>query len=363
MSGIDFEKLDQYMQRANINAENLRWYDPREEKILELSGLYWFQKEKRYHRFPADPVPAPDEKIMALAECTAGAQLRFRTDSSRIIISSCVTSDTPSTNMGEPGHSGFDLYMGTPGKEVFWSCTHSVPGKKENMEAIFAVETKEMREFRLNFPLYNGVESFYIAFDADAEVLPPTPLAVKSPIVIYGTSITQGGCASRPGAAFTNRLSRSLQAEFLNFGFSGNGVNDAETAQIVAQVEDPALIIMDSEANSISKELVNERVPVFLDILRSRHPETPILVMTKVTYGPRYASIPILKEEFKNIVLQRQQAGDKHLYFFDGSVFWEGETAGEHTVDGAHPSDSGFDLIARKLSPVLKELLQKYGHL
>ena len=147
----------------------------------------------------------------------------------------------------------------------------------------------------------------------------------------------------------------------MNYGFSGNGSNDPETAQLIATIENPALYIIDSEANSISAELIQQRVPRFLDIIRARHPETPILIVTKVPYGARYAvSLPSLKEEFRKIYLQRCEAGDKNIYFFDGSTFWDQNNT-ENNVDGAHPNDAGFAFMAEKLEPVLRDLLKKYG--
>lgn len=359
---FDIEKLDRYMQQTKIDPKGLVWYDPA-QGIFKVEGLYWFAKEKRYHRFPLTPSPCPNEKVLTLAGCTAGGQIRFKTDSRRIVISVRNTTGKGSNNMAEAGVRGFDLYTGAPGQEVFWNTAFPVAGCDTYISEVFTDDEKILREFRFNFPLYNGVEELAIALEEGAQLLPPSPLAVKSPVVIYGTSITQGGCASRPGTAFTNRLSRALQAEFLNFGFSGNGSNDPETAHIVSSVEDPALFIIDSEANSISAELVRERVPRFLDILRAKHPETPILIVTKVPYGPRYAKvIPILKEEFKKIYLERKEAGDKNLYFLDGWSFWDPADT-ENNVDGAHPNDRGFALMAEKLEPVIRELLQQYGHL
>jgi lysophospholipase L1-like esterase len=357
MAEIDMEKLDQYMARNKINSENLAWHDPRQGGF-KVEGLYWFAREKRYHRFPEAAAGKVPDAVMTLAGCTAGGQIRFCTDSCRIVLSVRNTSNKVSAKMAETGRSGFDLYCGKPGSEVYWNCGLPVPGELDWVDEVFSVKDKEMREFRLNFPLYNGVESLFIGLEKDAKILPPTPLIDERPIVIYGTSITQGGCASRPGSAFTNRLSRMMQREFFNFGFSGNGRNQAEVAHIVAQVENPAMIIIDSEANSVSAEKVLERVPVFLDILRAKHPEVPIVIVTKVPYGPRYAlEIPILKAEFKMIYEARVKAGDKNIYFIDGSDFWD-EDFTENTIDSAHPTDLGFAIMAKKLAPQLAAILK-----
>ena len=362
MKNLDIEKIDRYMQRSKIDPKGLRWFDPR-DGIFEVSGFYWFDKEKRYHRFPRKMKKRlPRPALEHLASCTAGGQLRFRTDSCRIVLSVKITSSIVSATMAETGRSGFDLYLGKPGSEVFWAPALPVPGKKEYVSEIFTAKDRKMRDFRINFPLYNGVSKLSVALDQDAVLLPPEPLPVSKPIVIYGTSITQGGCASRPGSAFTNRLSRELQAEFLNFGFSGHGQNDPEIAELLAEIKDPAMYIIDSEANSVSAEKVRERVPRFLDILRKDHPDVPIVIVTKVCYGPRYdgSVIPLLKEEFRKIYRSRKRAGDKNLYFVDGSSFWSEEDCTENTIDGAHPTDLGFARMAKKLKPILLKLLIKY---
>ena len=358
MPQLDAERLDCYLRSAKIDPAGLRWLDPRDGGF-EVLGFYWFGREKRYHRFPLKAEKSGIRPaVLELAGATAGGQLRFRTDSCRIVISVRLVSEASSTSMAETGRSGFDLYTGELGRELFWTAARPVSGRKEYSFELFHVARREMREFRMNFPLYNGVEELSVALEEGAALMPPVPLPFKRPVVIYGTSITQGGLASRPGSVFTNRLSRSLQAEFLNFGFSGNGQNDPEVAELLAEIEDPAMFIIDSEANSISAELVRERVPRFLDILRAKHPRTPLVIVTKVPYGPRYAcEIPVLKEEFRAIFRARKKAGDENIHFVDGSDFWQGPSYTENTVDGAHPTDMGFTLMAEKLEPVLRSLL------
>ena len=358
MQKLDIEKLDRYLRSAKIDPDGLHWLDPREEKNFEVLGFYWFRSEKRWHRFPLKAETSGIRPpVLTLANCTAGGQLRFRTDSRRIVLSVRTLNEAYT-----PGRSGFDLYTGELGRELFWNSARPAVGKKEYTAELFHVAERQMREFRLNFPLYNGVEELSVGLEEGASLLPPVPLPVKKPVVIYGTSITQGGCASRAGSAFTNQLSRRLQTEFLNFGFSGNGQNEPEVAELLAEIEDPAMFIIDSEANSISAELIRERVPRFLSILREKHPLVPIVIVTKVPYGPRYAcEIPVFKEEFRTIYEARKRAGDRNIYFVDGTDFWTGDDYTENTIDGAHPTDLGFTRMADKLEPVLRQLLEQYG--
>ena len=361
MAKIDITKIDRLMAQKKIDPEGLRWLDPRDGGF-DVLGLYWFDREKRYNRFPRKMSrkklrPA----LLQLAVCTAGGQLRFRTDSRRIVIS---VKNPPIKSAGktpETARSGCDLYIGEPGHEIFWANGWPLPGKCEYTAELFRSEEKKVRDFRLNFPLYNGIKEFLIALETDAELLPPTPLPIPKPVVIYGTSITQGGCASRPGSAFTNRLSRSLQAEFLNFGFSGQGQNDPEIAEMLTEISDPAMIIIDSQANSIDQAHVRERVPRFLDILRASFPEVPIVIVSRIIYGPRYGSEVPLKKEFQKIYRRRRKAGDRNLFFIDGSKCWAREDT-ENTVDGAHPTDAGFAKMALYLDPPLRKILKAYGY-
>lgn len=355
---MDIEKLDRYMARCAVDYTDIEFFDPRDGGFT-LEGFYWFKDHSRYHRLPWAAEKSVTPAVWTLAGCTAGGQLRFVTDSCRIIVSAKNIDVKSSPKMAETGRSGFDLYCGTPGvDEEFWNIARPHPGELEFTDEVFSVKEKKLRHFRLNFPLYNGVEELFIGLEKNSLILPPEPLKSSRPIVIYGTSITQGGCASRPGSAFTNILSRKLNMEFLNFGFSGNGQNHLAVAEILTQIKDPAMFILDSEANSISADLVNERVPQFLEIIRNAFPDIPIAVLSKIPYGKRYAvELPSLKAEFLRIVEEKQAAGDKNIFFVDGSDFFEPADYSENTVDGAHPTDRGFAQMAEKLEPVLRKLL------
>ena len=355
---MDIEKLDRYMARCAVDYTNIEFFDLRDGRFT-VEGLYWFGHEKRYHRFPLDAESSIPPAVWTLGGCTAGGQIRFVTDSCRIIVSAKTSNIKSSAKMAETGRSGFDLYCGKPGEdEEYWNLVQPNPGETEFTDEPFSVKEKKLRHFRLNFPLYNGVEEVFIGLEKNSQILPPEPLKDTRPIVIYGTSITQGGCASRPGSAFTNILSRKLNMEFLNFGFSGNGQNHLSVAEVLTRIKDPAMFILDSEANSISADLVNDRVPRFLEIIRNAYPAIPIVVLSKIPYGKRYAvELPSLKAEFQHIVAEKQAAGDKNIFFADGSNFFDAKDYSENTVDGAHPTDRGFAQMAEKLEPILRNLL------
>jgi lysophospholipase L1-like esterase len=190
----------------------------------------------------------------------------------------------------------------------------------------------------------------------------PPPFWHSGKFVIYGTSITQGGCVSRPGMAYSNILSRRLNAQFVNLGFSGNGRGEPELARIISQIPDISFIFLDYEANA-NNDIKNTLNP-FIDILRESYSSVPILVISKIRYAAAtdgskaYQSLMNLRDFQKNLVRQRINAGDKNIFFLDGSEIL-GEDFDECTVDGVHPSDLGSMRIADVLLKIIQEILNK----
>ena len=191
----------------------------------------------------------------------------------------------------------------------------------------------------------------FIGLEKESVLKEPPPFSFPGKIVIYGTSITQGCCVSRPGMAYSNILSRKLDAQFVNLGFSGNGRGEPALARLINQIPDVGLIILDYEANA-HETIVNTLDP-FLDILREKHPDTPILIMSKI----RYADVPFMhRRDFqRNLVEKRNDAGDTNIYFLDGSTVL-GDDYHECTVDGVHPTDLGSKRIADALMEAIHNI-------
>jgi len=221
-----------------------------------------------------------------------------------------------------------------------------------------------MREFLVNFPLYNCVNSVWIGLDDGAEILPPSPWSCNQPTVVYGTSITQGGCASHPGGAWTNILSRWHNCEFYNFGFSGNGKGEPAAAEVLASIPDPRCYILDYEANS-HEEGIKSTLDGFLNILRSKHPTVPILVISKaphksmLSFGANDSCDEINPSSGRSrqyqmeLIAKRQAAGDNNLHFINGlnllGMDWD-----ECMMDGCHFNDLGFHRFAENLNKYLQ---------
>ncbi|MHC4916846.1 MAG: SGNH/GDSL hydrolase family protein, partial [Planctomycetota bacterium] len=213
-----------------------------------------------------------------------------------------------------------------------------------------------------NFPLYNGVRKVLVGLDPDAAVEPPAPRALPGRVVVYGTSITQGGCASRPGICYTNILSRRLNLEFVNLGFSGSGQGEPEVARSAALVSEPSLFVMDYEANCNDPDRLRRTLPDFVDIVREGRPELPVLVFSRIRrpqelLDAEFAEKAVLRREIQSdFVSVRREAGDANVHFFDASGAL-GDDFDECTVDSSHPTDLGFMRMARAFDPVYRSVL------
>ena len=355
------QKLDPNMTLTKADADGIVWFDPRAEPF-ELSGFEWISEDSVYRRLPLNPGWEIREAVDQLANHTAGGQVRFRTNSKRILVNVELRERSGMYHMPATGQSGFDLYMWDGDVNRYMKTTRFPHDTIRYQVELFNTNDSQTNAFTLNFPLYNGVNSVLIGLEQESLVEIPPPFMRPGKIVIYGTSITQGGCVSRPGMAYTNILSRKLDMQFVNLGFSGNGKGEPALAHLITQISGTRFIILDYEANAgIS---IKESMGPFVDVLREKHPDLPILIISKIRYAreiigsPAHKALMNNRDFQKNFVEESLTAGDTNIYFFDGSSIL-GVDYDECTVDGVHPTDLGSFRIADALQPVIEGILTK----
>lgn len=352
---LDIGTLASNMQIKQADGNNLIWYEASETPI-ELVGFNWFKTDRVFRRMPLNPPTALPEAVETLAWQTAGGQVRFRTNSTRIIVKVTLRNATPMDHMPLTGSSGCDLYVGEPGAMNFRSVTRIALDANEYTCELFKDTKQKMRSFCLNLPLYSGVATLEIGIDNGSKLKAPTAWADTRKILIYGSSITQGGCASRPGMAYTNILSRKLNMPVYNYGFSGSGRGEPEVAHCIAAIEDVSIFVLDYEANCHQPGGLETTLPVFIDIIRSRHPTTPVLVVSRIHYSVDDARYEARRDVQHNEVARRNAAGDKNVHFLDGATLL-GADAKECSVDGVHQTDLGFYRMAENMEPVIARIL------
>ncbi|MEF2244703.1 SGNH/GDSL hydrolase family protein [Paenibacillus sp. IITD108] len=360
--------LQQYDRKMRPKAKlegNIRWYSPMDEPF-QIAGFAWFAQERKYRRLPTLPPGAVPEAVEHLANHTAGGQIRFQTDSTSISIRVKLTGKADMAHMPATGQCGVDCYVDSPDTIIprkYGNTTIYDHTQTEYECAFFSNWTATMRNVCLSLPLYQGVEEISIGLDENATLLAAPSYVSDKKVIVYGTSITQGGCASRPGMMYTNILSRRIPLEFLNLGFSGNGKGEPEVAEIIAQIDNPACLVVDYEGNCVSTELFRQTLPEFIKIYREAHPLTPILIVSRIPYAreqltPHLNEMRMERMQFeKELVKERREQGDLNIYFFEGSKSLGDDDFFESTVDGSHPTDLGFLRMANALEPVLKTLV------
>jgi hypothetical protein len=351
------EKLDSNFAAKDTSGEWL-WYDAQK---LTIEGKGWTDTDRFYDRLPARAKGAVPDAVWSLSRHSAGICVRFTTDAEKISARWKVAND----NLGMPhmpatGVSGLDLYVNDNG---VWRWIGNGRPSGQSTQAVLASGIPTgTHEYMVYLPLYNGTESLEIGVAPTAALskAPARPAGKEKPVIFYGTSITQGGCASRPGMAHTAILGRRLDRPVINLGFSGNGKLDAELGKLLAEV-DAAVYVLDCVPN-MSPEMVTERTEPFVTALRTARPDTPIVLVENIAYQAG-AFLPGAKASYvdKNAALRAayERLTEKGI---QGLSYVPGETLlgsdGEATVDGTHPTDLGFQRIADALEPVLRKALE-----
>ena len=360
----DIKKIDKNFENKET-TNILKYVNPKTSNDVTVYGLNWFKEDKRFVRFPKETdemIKNLAEGLWYLVEQPSGGMIAFWSNTSTLKIKVQLGHTFNMAHMAFTGQGGCDLYMGNSFKNLTFYRTSSYNILNKDYEfTYFSNIEKKQRLFLINLPLYAAVENIEIGVDEDSTINGDTTLFNNGKIVCYGTSITQGGCASRPGISYTNALSRRMNYEILNFGFSGNGRGQKEVAEILASIKDVKMFILDYEANA-TLPMLQDTLDNFINIIREKYPMVPILVLSKIimsvethfssSYNAQKKSLA-----FQRSVVKKHQKEDSHIYFLDGHKLL-GKYTTEATVDGCHPTDLGFMMITDYLEKYLRSILK-----
>jgi hypothetical protein len=304
-------------------------------------------KENPYDRLPASLKSSVREPVWDLSKCSAGLSVRFRTNSTKIAVKWTLLKNFRMNHMADTGVKGIDLYFNNDGDFQYLNTARpkvkDVEYSAENEYLVAQNLSGEMREYKLYLPLYDGITDLQVGIDSSG-VFAKSEKPNAGSVVFYGTSITQGGCASRPGMAHTNIISRKLNLDVINLGFSGNGMMEAPINELISSF-DPLFYVIECLPN-MDADLVTQRSVPLVETIRAKHPETPILFVENFHYDNAvldpFATTQIeeknaaLREQYQRI----QEAGHKNVYYIEST----NATGADHegTVDGVHFTDLGF---------------------
>ncbi len=346
---MELTKIDKnFAVQSTIDRTGLCFYDV-EEAPFRVYGVKML--DGRYRRLPEEVARATNEGVHLLHANTAGGRVRFVTDSPRIAIHASMDGLEQSVHFAFTGKAGFDVYQNGVYRKTF------IPpvDKKEGFESVIETRLTEKAEILIHFPLYANVKHLYIGIEEGSVLEAATEYAITTPVVYYGSSITQGGCASRPGNAYQNIQSRLLDFDHINLGFSGNAKAEDAIIDYINGLEMSAFVY-DYDHNAPTPEYLAETHERMFKRIRAAHPDLPILMLSRPQpsrLNPddnrRHA---IVQRTYENAVA----AGDQNVYFIPGYTLMEG-VENEGLVDACHPNDAGFVSMARAMLPALKKML------
>jgi hypothetical protein len=334
----------------------MRWI-PFPNEQLPVFGLPWFRETApELWRLPARLKGVVRDPVWNLATQPSGGRIRFTTDSSAVAVRLRYDRHGRMHNMCTIGQMGVDLYA----DDRYWRTVF--PTEVGELESsCFSEAPRHRRLITLYLPLYHPVTVLAVGVDDDATLEPPTPFAVPKPVVFYGSSITQGGCASRGGLSYQAILGRALNLDFVNLGFSGNGRGEPELARAVAEI-DASCFVVDFAQNCPTVEELRERYSPFLRVIRAERPQAPIVCITPVFSTRELYSaeardrLEAMRRVIREAVRERHDNHDDRITLVEGHDLL-GPDGFEGFVDGTHPNDLGFRDMASGLRPVLARVL------
>lgn len=343
----DIANIDRnFVVKSTIDKDDITFFSA-DEKPFKVYGV--FKENGRYRRMPEEVAKKVSDGVSFLHTKTAGGRVRFVTDSDYVAIHTVMDEFGRMPHFAYTGSMGFDLYEGRDYVQTF------VPPKdmETGYESIIEFKQHKEREITINFPLYSNVKELYIGLQKSSSQKEASAYVNEFPVVYYGSSITQGGCASRPGMSYQGILSRRFHCDYCNLGFAGSAKAEDEMIEYIKTL-DMSLFVYDYDHNAPNVEYLAETHRKMFQAIRLAQPSLPIIIMSR----PKYELDEEEKKRLKIIedtYYEALSSSDDNVYFINGKQLTE-LCQNEGTVDNSHPTDFGFVSMANALEVVMKEI-------
>ena len=345
-----------YRMETSVKENDVLFYNIKKEPF-KIYGLYNPQKNTPYIRLPEQVAVATNSGVAQLAYNTAGGRLRFSTDSPYIVIKAEMSKISRFPHMPLTGTGGIDVYIDSDGGSRFLSIKRPEVDAVGGFEDVVHLGSRKMRSFTINFPSYNVLEALHIGLSETARVGKGKEYINEKPVVFYGSSITQGGCSSRPGLIYENFISRRYNLDYINLGFSGSGRAELPIVKYMASL-DMLAFVSDYDHNAPSVEYLRETHSRMYDIIREAHPDIPYIMISKPDTLNSESYIDrrdVIIDTFR----RARELGDTNVYYIDGEGLFRGPYEDCCTVDGCHPNDLGMMMMADSIGRVLERALRR----
>ena len=383
---MGIELIDKNFKPCSISSTDLTWYNGNESPFSAY-GIYYDKQQNSFLRYPLEEGRKIGTGYLVYADATCSGRIRFATNSDKLALhveAKIADGVLPTASflnyygvsiycnnrfvgkvMPQPkdvievaNKKGFDFFAGPVTAELRMK-EFAEEKNRVVFEGEINLNTKDkIKEITLFLPLYGGVKQIMVGIKNGCKVMQPVPYKYKKYVAFYGSSVTQGGCCSRPGLDYISWLSRMLDTDVYNFGLTGSAKGEKSACEFLAKL-DPSVYFIDYDHNSETTQTLEQtHYPVYQTI-RKAHPNTPIIFASRVGAGYYPDEYEQRINVIKNTVDKAIKNGDDNVYFIDGSKIFPPEIEGDCTIDCCHPNDLGFKLMADAFYPTLKEILDK----
>ena len=330
---------------TKIQKDDIRFYDA---KNFDIFGVFY--ENGMYRRLPEAVAKSVSDWVHYLHTNTAGGRVRFKTDSTYVAISAKMCGLGKMPHFALSGSCGFDLYVDNKYYATFMPPFDISDG----YESVVDLRYTGMHDITINFPLYSNVNELYIGLSDKAQIEKSSPYKYDKPVVYYGSSITQGGCASRPGNTYEAIVSQRLSVDHINLGFSGSAKAEEEISSYICSL-DMCAFVYDYDHNSPTPEYLESTHEKMFKKIRLKFPKLPIIMMSRPKCNltdVEQKRLEIIEKTYENAI----NSGDNNVYLIKGAQLMS-LCGDEGTVDLCHPNDWGFASMAKAVGDVLGTIL------
>jgi lysophospholipase L1-like esterase len=330
---------------------------------IRMFGLMNFYKNGSLMRLPEE-VMEEFPQLRQFGSRSTGGRMCFRTNTKNLWVKLVSKTFIRDVFITQVSSSGLDLYAGDRTKGVYIGSVFPTGMRGTNpneSEKNFSLDG-EMKDITIYMPKNEILENIYVGIDDDAAIEAPTPYLNEKPVIFYGSSITEGGCAGRVGNAYNAALSRRLNMDYINFGFSGSDKGEPGMAEFIASLP-MSIFVMDYDYNAPNAEHLRKTHEPFFRTIREKNPTLPIIMLSNPNYklNPKENEkrLAVIRETYENA----KARGDENVYLISGESFYVDDDPYACTVDLIHPNDHGFALMANEiiktLGPIFRSVVEK----
>ena len=351
----DIAKIDKNLAvQTTLDVDDIVFYDVKKAPF-QLYGLYLGELDV-FKRMPEAVAEQVSPGVKSLNFNTAGGRVRFSTDSDYVAIKCKLPMVRNFSHMPRTGSTGFDIYEVKNGTYSYIKTFVPPKDMTDGYESLAKLPSKKMRYFEINFPLYNRVDELYIGVREGSTVAEGAKYKYEKPVLYYGSSITQGGCASKPSNSYQSIISHDLDCDHINLGFSGSALGEKTIVDYLASL-DVSVFVCDYDGNAPNAEhLLATHLPLY-KTYREKNPDTPIIFKSAGRVCYTNEDLKKRRKIVFDTYMYALSVGDTRVSFIDGNTIMGGRYGNVFTVDGVHPNDAGFLRMADVIGAEVERML------